>query len=112
MKRLFFLIEHAFKKQLVISLFNRYVSCDAVIQADINQTILVRGCQVVPNTLKKRFEHLMIYYPDFAFVFFWRIKQTNYRWRKWFYKDVPCKIFRSTKIAGGMMCYHPFATVI
>lgn len=25
---------------------------------------------------------------------------------------MPCKIFRSTKIAGGMLCYHPYATVI
>ena len=112
MKRLLFLIKHAFKKWLVHGLFNRYVVSSAIIEADINQTIRVRGCQVVPNTLKKRFEHLMIYYPDFAFIFFWRIKRSNYSWRKLFYKDVPCKVFRSTKIGGGMVCYHPFASVI
>ncbi|QXP80830.1 serine acetyltransferase [Winogradskyella sp. HaHa_3_26] len=54
----------------------------------------------------------MVYYPDFAFIFFWRIRKVNYRWKNWFTAEVPCKIFRSTKIAGGMICYHPFATVI
>lgn len=112
MKRFVFLIKHAFKKILIINLFKRYVSNSKVIQGDINQTIKVRGCQVKPNSLKKKFEHLMIYYPDFAFVFFWRIKRQNYFWKKLFMDDIPCKIFRSTKIEGGMMCYHPFATVI
>lgn len=112
MKRLIFLIKHALKKLLLIKLFNRYVSANSVIQDDINQTIMVRGCKVTPDSIEKRFQHLMLYYPDFAFIFFWRTKQNNYRWKKWFAKDLTCKIFRSTKISGGMMCYHPFATVI
>ena len=112
MKRLLFLVRHAFKKLLLKKLFRRYVATNTSIQEDINQTIKVRGCTVQPDTLKKRFEHLMIYYPDFAFIFFWRIKRKNYRWKKGFTPEVPCKIFKSTKIAGGMLCYHPFATVI
>ncbi|MBQ0787419.1 MAG: serine acetyltransferase [Oceanihabitans sp.] len=112
MKRLLFLIQHAFKKLLLKKLFRRYVATNTSIQEDINQTIKVRGCTVKPDTLMKRFEHLMIYYPDFAFIFFWRIKRNTYRWKKGFTPEVPCKIFRSTKIAGGMLCYHPFATVI
>lgn len=112
MKRLFFLINHALKKLLLLKLFNRYVANDKTIQEDITQTINVRGCSVKSDTIKKKFEHLMIYYPDYAFIFFWRIKRHNYRWKKWFTSDVPCKIFRSTKIAGGLMCYHPFASVI
>lgn len=112
MKRFVFLIRHALKKWLLHKLFNRYVVNNTIVQADIEQTIHVRGCQVTPNTWKKKFEHLMIYYPDFAFIFFWRIKKANHSWKNWFTPQVPCKIFRSTKIAGGMMCYHPFATVI
>lgn len=106
------ILKHAFKKILVIQLFNRYVSNNDVIQGDINQTILVRGCKVIPETSKKKFEHLMIYYPDFAFVFFWRINKLRYRWKSLFVSDIPSKIFRDTKIDGGMMCFHPFATVI
>lgn len=106
------LVKHAFRKLLIIGLFKRYVKQDASIQADIEHTIAVRGCQVTPDNIEKKFHHLMHYYPDFAFIFFWRIRKQNYRWRKLFMKDVPCKIFRSTKIDGGMMCYHPFATVI
>lgn len=112
MKRLFFLIKHAFKKLLLIKLFRRYVSNDTVIQEDIMQTIKVRGCKVNPDSIEKKFQHLMLYYPDFAFIFFWRIKRNNYRWKKWFTSEIACKIFRSSKISGGMMCYHPFATVI
>ena len=112
MKQLLFFIKHAFKKWLVNGLYNRYVCLDTVIQEDIHQTIQVRGCTMKPDTLKKRFEHLMIYYPDFAFIFFWRINKLNYRWKSLFVPEMPCKIFRSTKIAGGMLCYHPFATVI
>lgn len=44
--------------------------------------------------------------------FFWRINKLGYRWRYLFMNDLPCKLFRSTEIAGGLMCYHPFATVI
>ncbi|WP_452225907.1 hypothetical protein [Lacinutrix cladophorae] len=112
MKRFFFLIKHVLKKLLIARLFTNYVLNNKTIQEDINQTIKVRGCSVQPDTLKKKFTHLMIYYPDFAFIFFWRIKRNNYRWKKSFTNEVPCKIFRSTKIAGGLMCYHPFATVI
>ncbi|WP_339634911.1 DapH/DapD/GlmU-related protein [Bizionia echini] len=112
MSRFIFLVKHAFKKVILIRLYNRYVSDNGVIQADIIQTMQIRGCKVTPDTLKKQFEHLMIYYPDFAFIFFWRIGKQNAYLKAWFTNEVPCKIFRSTKIAGGLICYHPFATVI
>lgn len=112
MNQLSFKIKHAYRKSLASILFKKYVEDDVVIQKDIDQTIKVRGCKVNPETIQKKFYHLMLYYPDFAFIFFWRIKQSDHRWKKWFTKDVPCKIFRSAKIEGGMMCYHPFATVI
>lgn len=112
MRRILFLIRYLIKKILIKILFQKHVVNTKTIQQDIDQTIMIRGCNVSPKTLKKKFEHLMIYYPDFAFIFFWRIKKSNSRWKNWFTQEVPCKIFRSTKIAGGMMCYHPFATVI
>ena len=100
------------KKMLISILFKKYVLKNKVIQQDVDNTIAVRGCTVDPDTIERRFYHLMMYYPDFAFIFFWRIKRSDHRWKKRFTKDLPCKIFRSTKIDGGMMCYHPFATVI
>ncbi len=105
--------KHIIKKLLIKSLYSTYVVDDAVIQDDINQTLKVRQSIVQEATMAEKFKHVMLYYPDFAFVFFWRIKRSSYRWKMWFTKgEIPCKIFRSTKIAGGMMCYHPFATVI
>ena len=106
------LVKHAFRKLLIQRLFNRFVANDAIVKKDIEQTIAVRGCNVKSNTISKKFNHLMLYYPEYAFIFFWRNKLHKYRWRKLFTKDFNAKIFGNTKIGGGLMCYHPFATVI
>lgn len=106
------LVRHALRKILIIRLYRQYVVNNEIVKKDIEQTIAVRGCRVNPNTLEKKFHHLMHYYPDFAFIFFWRINKRYYRLRSLFLKDLPCKIFGSTKIGGGLMCYHPYATVI
>ena len=105
-------IQHAFKKLLLQRLYNRYVKANAVIQADIKQTLQVRGSKAQHAAIDKQFYHAMIYYPDYAYIFFWRINKLGYRWRFLFMSDLPCKLFRSTEIAGGLMCYHPYATVI
>ncbi|MFD1014609.1 serine acetyltransferase [Winogradskyella rapida] len=100
------------KKILIPSLYRRYVLGNGVIQEDIIQTLKVRGSKVQNASIEQQFKHLMTYYPDYAFVFFWRINKLNSQWRKVFVSDIPCKLFRNTKIAGGMLCYHPFASVI
>lgn len=94
------------------SLYTTYVKDNTIIQEDIHQTLAVRGSKVLKEPLEKRFHHLMLYYPEFAIIFFWRTKQYHYRWRKLFTREFQFKLFGSTKIKGGMMCYHPFATVI
>jgi serine O-acetyltransferase len=88
------------------------VSNSDIIKADVQQTLMVRGSKIVSASIEKQFYHLMIHYPEYAFIFFWRIKKPNYYWKHLFTKDFQCKIFRSTHIEGGLMCYHPFATVI
>lgn len=92
--------------------FKRYVMDNHFIEADIRQTLIVRGSKIANKPLKKQFHHAMQYYPEFALIFFWRLKRRPYFWKNLFIKNFNCKIFKSTKIAGGMMCYHPFATVI
>lgn len=106
------LLKHAFRKFLIMRLYTKYVVDNPIVQADIENTINVRGCTVKPPTIEKKFHHLMLYYPEFAIIFFWRMKIRGYRWKKKFVKDFHCKIFGSTKIDGGLMCYHPFSTVI
>jgi len=106
------LINHAFKRLLLRSLFRRYVAKDVILQEDIYQTLHVRGSKALNEPIEKQFNHLMLYYPEFAFIFFWRISKMKYRWSKLFTKDFQCKIFKSTEIKGGLVCYHPFATVI
>ena len=100
------------KKLLIALWYKRYVHDDTLIQADMLQTLTVRGSNLAQASLKRQFNHLMLYYPEFAFLFFWRIDNKQTRWRYLFTKDYACKIFKSTQIGGGLMCYHPFATVI
>ncbi|WP_317129267.1 serine acetyltransferase [Cognatitamlana onchidii] len=80
--------------------------------ADINHTYKVRGCRAKHESVQKKFEHLMIHYPTFAFVFFWRTKKKITYFNRLFTSNYECKIFRSTKIDGGLVCFHPFSTVI
>ncbi|MCX7549062.1 hypothetical protein OS188_13985 [Xanthomarina sp. F1114] len=105
-------IKHAFKRLLLRRLYKRYVPSNLVIQADIKQTLQVRGSKVQKESIEKQFNHLMLYYPEYAHIFFWRINGRYHPWKSYFTRDFSCKIFGSTKIAGGLMCYHPFATVI
>lgn len=102
---------HLIKKGILHYLYSRYVKDHTIIQEDMQQTLTVRGSKRTTASVKKQFEHLMLYYPEFAFLFFWRIKKHPWYYG-WFAKDFHCKLFKSTQIAGGLMCYHPFATVI
>lgn len=112
MKKVLFLIKHGFKKIILKQLYETYVKNNEVVKKDITQTFLVRNCKASHDSVEKKFQHLMIYYPAFSFIFFWRIKRGNYRWKSLFTKGYVCKIFGSTKIAGGLICFHPFSTVI
>ena len=106
------ILQHAQRKYFIARLYAKHVKNNLLIHKDIERTMLVRGCKVNPDTIKKKFYHLMLYYPDFCYIFFWRIKGRYHPWKGYFYNDFNCKIFGSTKIEGGLMCYHPFATVI
>ncbi len=81
---------------------------------DIEKNILERCPKHVNKPLFFKFKHLMFYYPDFSFLFFWRTNNLNR-----FYKSVfkisnyyQSKIFRSTILLGGVVPYHSFSTII
>lgn len=111
MKRFLFLVKYFFKKLIINRLFNTYVKGNDVLKRDIINTYKVRGCSRENLPIKSQFQHLMQYYPTFAFIFFWRVNN-NFMWKSLFTKNYHCKIFSSTKIEGGLVCFHPFATVI
>lgn len=92
-------------------LYKKYVYNNQLITEDIEQNFKVRSTKN-GYTTKKRFYHLMQYYPEFAFVFFWRTKNYFWLWKRLFQKEYHCKIFSSSKIEGGLVPYHPFATII
>ena len=105
-------IKHLLRKFIIPILYKKYVEKNDLILADVDQTLKVRGSKALTLTPKKRFAHLMHYYPEFAFVFFWRIKKRRHFWKFLFLNDFSAKIFGSCQIQGGLMCYHPFGTVI
>jgi serine O-acetyltransferase len=81
---------------------------------DVESTYILRACDPKKENTFERFKHLMKYYPEFVFVFQWRTKLLKGdSLKKLFnYNSYQCKIFGSTKIAGGLSCYHPFASVL
>src|SRR5690606_27006174 len=92
------------KKKLILKrLYKKFIEQNRVLQLDVEETFIARGCQSKVATVQKKFEHLMLYYPEFAFIFLWRTNQKNHRFAKLFLQqDYLCKIFRSTKILGGL----------
>ncbi len=106
------MFKNALKKLIIASLYKKYVKNNHLLQDDVSQTFSVRGCKASLDTVEKKFTHLMTYYPEFAFIFFWRIKKQEYYWKHLFTKEYELKIFRTTDILGGLVCFHPFATVI
>ena len=112
MKTIGFYLKHYQQKNAVQKLFEKIASQEAVLQ-DVHHYFELRDCDPKKTSDFDRFKHLMKYYPEFVFVFQWRTGLLNSRMKRLFnYPNYQCKIFKSTKIEGGLSCFHPFATVI
>lgn len=106
-----FYVKHVFIIFCAHFLYGKYVRNNSVIMSDIEQNFNIRS-KKSDLTLKKKFTHLMLYYPEFSFIFFWRIKSSFFIWKWLFLKNYSCKIFSSSNIQGGLVAYHPYASVI
>ena len=69
-KRMFSVL---YRKIQLRHMYNKYVVNNTVIHDDIETSFLKRGCTAKDYTIKTKFNHLMLYYPEFAVIFFWRI---------------------------------------
>lgn len=104
---------YALRKVCAMYMFNKHAKNAPVILQDVEQTYLARGCDKRKQNPLQQFCHLMIYYPDFVYVFRLRIKCKSLLFRKLFGGDSYCsKVLGNTQIGGGMVCYHPYASVI
>lgn len=113
MRKIKFLIKHGLLNIYSKKLYAKYVQSNETILKDVEQFFITRNCKANVSTDFNKFKHLIKYYPSFVFVFFWRIKKSSWLMKKIFrIPDYKCKLFGSTKIGGGMCCFHPFATVI
>jgi len=108
-KQLFIIL---YKKIQLRHMYNKYVVHNTLIHEDIDASFFKRGCTAKDTSIKTKFNHLMLYYPEFAVIFFWRISASKRLWLKLFAKDFNFKIFKSTNIKGGLFCFHPYASVI
>lgn len=94
-------------------LYNKHVENNDLVKRDVLRTIEIHHCTPRKNDLFWKFYHLMLHYPTFVAVFQFRTGETGHVFRSLTaYKSYQFKIFKSTKIKGGLMCYHPFGTVI
>lgn len=93
-------------------LFVAYVKNNNFLIEDIVANTRYRRNKEVAN-LKNDFIHLLIHYSDFAFIFLWRINSHFFLYQ-WLFtpKASFCKIFKGTELKGGVVCFHPYATVI
>ncbi len=99
-------------KIFIYYLFKRYVVHNSILKEDIIQNFKIRSSKAEVEKLYVKFSHLLIYYPEFSFVFFWRIQSDFFLWR-WLFKNKElCKIFISSEVSGGLVAYHPYATII
>lgn len=107
-----YLLKLVLKTPFALYLFNRYVKNNTVLIEDLNNNVLLKR-ENKEASLKKHFCFLLIHNNDFAYIFFWRInKLSSHFWSFIFFEKYPCKIFKSTIIDGGLVCFHPFASVL
>lgn len=107
-----YLLKLFLKTPFAIYLFYKFVKSNKILIEDLSNSIFLKR-KNKNDSLKKHFCFLLIHNNDFAYIFFWRInKLSSIFWSFLFFEKYPCKIFKSTKIDGGFVCYHPFATVI
>lgn len=112
MTKIKFYLKHLQQKITVKKLLQK-VKNNRTIKEDVHHYFVLRGCDPKKTSDFDRFKHLMKYYPEFVFIFQWRTGLLNNRLKRLFnYPSYQCKIFKSTKIQGGLSCFHPFATVI
>ena len=107
-------IKHFFKIILIQFYYQKYVVGNGVIIGDIESNILSRSERKKQFSIEKKFKHLMVYYSDFSFIFFWRISKNNHLNKFLFYNDHTsiCKLFRNIDLKKGVVSYHPFSTII
>ncbi len=106
------MLKHLLQRIVIQQLFKKIANNDVILR-DVHHYFELRGCNPRKKSGFDRFKHLMKYYPEFVFIFQWRTGLLNPRLKRLFsHPNYQCKIFKSTKIQGGLSCFHPFATVI
>ena len=111
-KQIKLIVRVLISKLFIYYLFKKYVIHNEILKEDIIQNFKIRSSNKENITLYKKFSHLLIYYPEFSFVFFLRIQSNFFLWEILFKYNQLCKIFTSSLIKGGLVVYHPYATVI
>ena len=91
--------------------FKKHVIKNKLIQEDIFNNNLIKRSGKKEGEFKQ-FYKLMMFNKEFAYLFDWRIRKMDWLGRMLFYHKLHFKIFSSTQIAGGLVFFHPYGTVI
>jgi hypothetical protein len=87
-------------------LYKMYVRNNDLIIRDILHTIEIHKCTPRKNELFWKFYHLMWYYPSFVGVFQFRTGEAGTLFKSLtVYSPYSFKIFKCTKIKGGLMSW-------
>ena len=90
-KQIKLIVRVLISKLFIYYLFKKYVIHNEILKEDIIQNFKIRSSNKENITLYKKFSHLLIYYPEFSFVFFWRIKSNFFFWKILYLKNLRLK---------------------
>lgn len=86
---------------------------DKLLKEDILHNISFRSPKKLKLPIDQQLWHLIKYYEDFRRIFLWRLNLDNSIYAIFLNVQIKLyKIFKSTKIEGGIIAFHPFGTVI
>ena len=112
-RRYIVLAQYSFARFILKQVFNKVVKHNELLLADIEANFNAYNCSAHLTSAFRKFEHLAKFYPAFNSVFKYRTKYDGFWFRKvTMTEDFAFKIFKSSKIEGGLVCFHPYATVI
>jgi serine acetyltransferase len=107
------LLKYILKKIYIGLYLKQIIRNNHLVQEDALHGLKMYGSSLTGLSAYKAVEHMLIYYPAYAFIFRYRTKVKSRLFHNLFIPTpFAAKIFGGTKIEGGLTCFHPFATVI
>jgi len=108
------LFKYAFKKAYLYFFLKEAIISNEAICEDAKRYMRVLNSKFADKVSDyQHVVHMLMHYPAFCFQFRFRVSKLPIWFDKLFMPTpYAAKIFGSTKVEGGMVCFHPYGTVI